>query len=758
MPHALRSVSWYIAAAVTAFVLAVASSAVTPAVAAPVGGDVWTWGRNQYGQLGNGTTTPSTQPGSTVPIQAELPVGTTATAVAGGYGHSVALTSTGQVLAWGQNDVGQLGDGTFTDSTTPVQVHLPAGTTVTAIASGDDYVLALTSAGQVLAWGYNEWGQLGNGVTGGESNVPVAVHLPAGTTVTAISSGAGHALALTSTGEVLAWGDNDFGQLGDGTTTSRNEPVPVHVPAGTTVTSIAGADDHSLALTSTGQVLAWGYNGSGQLGNGTTTSSSLPVTVQLPADVVVTSVAGAHGFQSFALTSTGQVLAWGDNTYGQLGDGTTTRRTVPVLVHLPEGTTVTAITGGDDHTIALTATGQVLAWGYNRYGQVGDGTTVNRTEPVLVELPEGAVATAVGAGNYHSLAVVPSQAAESTTTLTASPTTAAPGEPVTLTATVTCSTGTPTGDVFFYDDDTRIGTATLGPDGTATLTTTDLALGAHRITAHYQGDDSCPPSVSEPVVVVVEEAPHPSLGLAKRAESTGPFQIGDTVDYVYTVTNTGNTALHSVTVTDDQVTGVTCGTTSLAPDQTTTCHGSHVITEADITPCRPVAGGCALTNLAQATAFEPGGQEVASDQATATVTVRQQQAAGLTLAKRVVSQGPFRVGDQVRYAYTVTNTGDTELTDVLVRDDHVTHVTCDSTTLAAGRSTTCHGTYTIARADLQDCRKDTKGYGKGEDCEVCRVTNTATAAGTDPNGHQVVSEPARATITVTTKSTSHHDG
>ncbi len=191
----LRSAPWCVVALMAAFVLAVSSSGVTPAAAAPSGGDVWTWGRNQFGQLGNGTTSPSTQPGSTVPVQADLPAGTTATAVAGGYGFSVALTSTGQVLAWGQNDVGQLGDGTFTDRTTPLQVHLPAGTTVTAIAAGDDYVLALTSNGQVLAWGYNEWGQLGNGVTGGESDVPVAVHLPAGTTVTAISSGAGHALA-----------------------------------------------------------------------------------------------------------------------------------------------------------------------------------------------------------------------------------------------------------------------------------------------------------------------------------------------------------------------------------------------------------------------------------------------------------------------------------------------------------------------------------------------------------------------------------
>ncbi|MFF2007639.1 Ig-like domain repeat protein [Streptomyces sp. NPDC058195] len=751
----MRSVSWSVIAVVAAFVLAVSAVAVSPAAAVTAdGGDVWTWGRNQFGQLGNGTTAPSTEPGSTVPIQADLPEGTTATAVAGGYGHSVALTSTGQVLAWGQNDVGQLGDGTFTDSTTPVQVQLPAGSTATAIASGDDFVVALTSTGELLAWGYNQWGQLGNGVTGGESNVPVHVNLPAGTTATAVSCGAGHCLALTAAGEVLAWGDNDFGQLGDGTVVSRNEPVPVNLPAGTTVTSIAGGDDHSLALTSTGQVYAWGYNGGGQLGNGTTTNSSTPVLVHLPTGITVTSVAAAHGFQSFALTAAGEVLAWGDNTYGQLGDGTTTRRTEPVLVHLPTGTTVTSIAGGDDHTVALTSTGQVLAWGYNRYGQVGDGTTTNRTEPVPVELPDGAVVTAIGAGNYHSLAVFPSQsAAESATTLTAHPATAGLGEPVVLTAQVTCTAGTPTGEVAFYDGDTQIGTATLDAEGTATLTTADLALGAHQITAHYQGDDTCPPSVSDPVAVIVEEVPHPSLALTKQAESTGPFQVGDTVRYAYTVANTGNTALHDVTVTDDKVAAVTCDTTTLAPGASTACRGGHVITEADITPCEQVTGGCELTNLAQATALEPTGQEVASEQATAAVTVEQQpRTSGLTLAKRVASQGPFQVGDTVRYAYTVTNTGDTTLTGVTVHDNHVTQVTCGATTLAPGASTTCQGSHVITRTNLQDCHPATKkdGHGSGG-TEVCSATNTATAAGTAPDGHHVVSQPARATITVTAK-------
>ncbi|ROQ72994.1 alpha-tubulin suppressor-like RCC1 family protein [Streptomyces sp. CEV 2-1] len=416
----------------------------------------------------------------------------------------MALTSTGKVLAWGQNTEGQLGDGTFTNSTVPVEVHLPAGVTVTAIDSGDDFVLALTSTGNVLAWGYNEWGQLGNGTTGVDSGVPVEVDLPQGTTATGISAGAGHALAVTSTGDVLAWGDNDFGQLGDGTTTDHNVPIETPIPADSgTVTQIAAGDDHSLALTATGKVLAWGYNAEGQLGDGTTTTRRLPVETHIPANVTVTSLAAGSGFQSFALTSTGAVLAWGDNTYGQLGDGTNTRRTQPVEVLLPEGTVVTALDSGDDHTVALTSTGRLLAWGDNTYGQLGDDTTTNSNVPVAVHLPEGTTAVAVGTGSYHSLAAA--QGPSGTTTLTAAPTTTRPGEPVTLTATVTCTAGPPGGEVTFTDSNgAEIGTVAVNENGTATLTVSDLSEGTHTVTAHYSGDDRCPTSTSEPVTVTVE--------------------------------------------------------------------------------------------------------------------------------------------------------------------------------------------------------------------------------------------------------------
>jgi len=362
-----------------------------------VSGSAWAWGANAQGQLGNGTTTDSS-----TPVAVSLPSGTKVTAVAGGFDHSLALTSTGGVLAWGANNTGQLGNGTTTNSSTPVAVSLPTGTTVAAIAGGGYHSLALTSTGGVLAWGNNAQGELGNGTTT-NSSTPVAVSLPSGTTVTAIAAGFYHSLALTSSGQILAWGYNADGELGNGTTTTYSStPVAVSLPAGTTVTAIAGGDQHSLALTSTGGVLAWGYNGYGQLGNGTTTSSSIPVAVSLPSGTTVTAIAGG-GDHSLALTSTGVVLAWGENVYGQLGNGTTTNSSIPVAVSLPAGTTVTAVAGGGSHSLALTSTGGVLAWGWNYYGQLGNGTTTNSSTPVVVSAFPAAFA--IAGGGYQSLAI-----------------------------------------------------------------------------------------------------------------------------------------------------------------------------------------------------------------------------------------------------------------------------------------------------------------------------------------------------------------
>jgi alpha-tubulin suppressor-like RCC1 family protein len=362
------------------------------AATAAVSGTLRAWGLGGNGQLGNGGTRTST-----VPVKVKLPAGTTITSVRAGCFHTLALTSTGQVLAWGSNASGELGDGTTQFRATPVKVHIPAGTTIKAIRAGCFHSLALTSTGQVLAWGLNTNGELGNGTTT-DSHTPVPVSLPTGTTVKAISAGEAHSLALTSTGQVLAWGFNAVGQLGNASTTDSDIPVPVALPTGIKVAGIAAGGLHSLALTSTGQVLAWGFGLQGELGNGTTNNNSdTPVMVTLPPGTTVRQLsAGCE--HSLALTSTGQVLAWGFNADGELGNDSTQDSDVPVMAALPQGTTATEVSAGCNHSLALTGDGRVLAWGRNDDGELGNASTTSSDVPVQVNLPASVTPVATGAG------------------------------------------------------------------------------------------------------------------------------------------------------------------------------------------------------------------------------------------------------------------------------------------------------------------------------------------------------------------------
>ena len=298
-------------------------------------GAVYTWGANNYGQLGNGNTT-----FSATPVLVTALSGVNVKAVAGGVNDNLALTSTGAIYAWGYNGDGELGNGTTSGTapnSTPVQVTGLSGVNVMAVAAGQDHSLALTNTGAVYAWGSNVYGALGTG-NNTNSNTPVPVTGLSGVNVTAIATGAFHSLALTSSGAVYAWGYNDEGELGNGTTTASSTPVPVAGLSGVRVKSVAGSTFHSMALTSTGAVYAWGFNGYGELGNGTETDSSTPLLLSFPANGSATVVGIAAGvFSSFALESDGSLWAWGDNEYGQYGNGTTTSSLTPIEVYTPTG-------------------------------------------------------------------------------------------------------------------------------------------------------------------------------------------------------------------------------------------------------------------------------------------------------------------------------------------------------------------------------------------------------------------------------------
>jgi alpha-tubulin suppressor-like RCC1 family protein len=246
--------------------------------------------------------------------------------VAAGDYHSVALKSDGTVWAWGYNVYGQLGDGTTTQRTTPVQVSGLSG--VIAIAGGGQYwTLALKSDGTVWAWGYNGNGQFGNGTTASSS---VAVRQGTIYDVVGIAAGTYHSVALKADGTVWDWGANGYGQLGNGTTGTSY--VPVQAIGVSSAIAIAAGQYHTLAVKSDGTVMAWGYNANGQLGDGTITNRSTPVAVS--GLTGVTSIAaGNHSIATARNNGVNLIWAWGLNNSGQLGDETSVERHVPVLTH-----------------------------------------------------------------------------------------------------------------------------------------------------------------------------------------------------------------------------------------------------------------------------------------------------------------------------------------------------------------------------------------------------------------------------------------
>ena len=353
------------------------------------------WGGNTHGQLGDGTTQDSALPGK---IQDYLTFGNPPVhKIVAGHLFSCALTAAGGVKCWGSNSGGELGDGTNQSRSTPVQViGLESG--VVSLAAGGNHVCALTSAGGVLCWGYNYAGEIGDG-TGQSHSTPVQVSgLTSG--VTAITAGDNHTCALTSAGGVKCWGLNSSGQLGNGAYTDSNIPVDVSGLTGGLVRLVAGGN-HNCVLTSAGGVKCWGNNRFGDLGNGTTTDSPVPVDVTGLAGGITALAAGLY--HTCALTSSGGVKCWGDNVWSQLGDGTNTARSTPAdVAGLSSG--VVDIVAGMLFSCAATSAGGGKCWGHNSKGQLGDGSTLDHNVPVdVIGLTSGV--TAIAAGENHTCAI-----------------------------------------------------------------------------------------------------------------------------------------------------------------------------------------------------------------------------------------------------------------------------------------------------------------------------------------------------------------
>ena len=336
------------------------------------------WGDNQYGELGNGTTTSSLTP---VPVTG----GFTFTSVSAGSGYACGITTTGSAYCWGANDAGQLGSGATGGSQQcvlatvcdPSPVAVTGGLTFSELTPGAGTACGTTTSGVAYCWGANISGALGNGSTLFVSGTPVPVS--GGLTVATISAGFGsfpYACAVTTSGAGYCWGDNNFGELGIGTTTGPEvcpaavgvacSTVPVPVAGGLTLSTIqvglVGAT--TCGVTTAGAAYCWGAGPT--LGDGTTDQSTTPVAVA--GGLSFRSVSPGYGF-ACGLTLTGKAYCWGDNSSHQLGTGTVMSAAVPVPV--VGGAMFTMVSVGFDSTCGLTGTGTAFCWGSDQYGQLG---------------------------------------------------------------------------------------------------------------------------------------------------------------------------------------------------------------------------------------------------------------------------------------------------------------------------------------------------------------------------------------------------
>ena len=356
-------------------------------------GAVMCWGYNWYGQLGDGSVINRTAPVAVSGLTSGV-----RTVTAGRY-HTCALTTSGGVKCWGYNGQGQLGDGTATSHRTPIDVNgLTSG--VSAIAAGGYHTCALKTDGSLLCWGDNSAGSLGDGTVSNRTE-PVNVNGLDGK-VSAVSAGIHHTCALLNKGTVQCWGANHSGQLGDGSLTDRAVPAEV-TGLNEEVTFLAAGDDYACVVVD-GKIYCWGENGDGQLGDGTTIDRSTPVAVNNLTEEA--EIVAAGSINSCAALDDGGISCWGDNRYGQLGVGKTTRQRTPASVSSLPGT-IGAISAGEQHTCAVTTAGAPKCWGNNSYGQLGDGTTINRSLPVGVSELTGGVSS-VAVGIHHTCALTTS--------------------------------------------------------------------------------------------------------------------------------------------------------------------------------------------------------------------------------------------------------------------------------------------------------------------------------------------------------------
>lgn len=331
-------------------------------------GTLWAWGCNYAGTLGDGTLIDKS-------IPTQIGTDTNWSSIAVGYGHSVALKTDGTIWAWGNNHFGQLGNGTNTDSFVPIQIG--TATDWIFIEAGEYQTVAIKSNGTMWAWGYNQvHGMLGDG-TYVDRYVPTQVGVDSDWN--SVSFGRSHAVALKNNGTMWSWGSNAQGALGDGTTVN-NRNYPSQIGIGFSWQKISTGFLHSMAIRTDGTLWTWGFNDSGQLGDGTIINKNLPTQVGTDNSWNEVSAGQKH---CLALKSDKSFWVWGNNLQGQLGLGNTSDVHIPVrLGTLNDWDSIYA---GYGHSFSIKTDSNLWAWGFNADYQLGDGTTNNSSTPIKID-------------------------------------------------------------------------------------------------------------------------------------------------------------------------------------------------------------------------------------------------------------------------------------------------------------------------------------------------------------------------------------